>query len=505
MIIESHSVRVRLQIVNKLCASHICSLPAVQSWWNGIYLHFDNFCRPSQAYPSCYKSTTLRSPSSETIHSQNFTTTRNAASAMSDDDNAQCTVCHARSTKKCAGCKVRTYCSKACQVKDGPAHKKPCSDLQLELMLARVAAVVQDAYLTFRKNTWDTTIIKIEDRDDALLIHDGNPWDSPQGFVRFPDNMVPDNKRAQLGVLTAWTCDEPYAFMNTLIVKLLHGKYLTSYFKNIADPVTGLNIDTEEISVKFKTVPRKTTAIHFTDGEPHSNWPGYQHTMLRVKSRKSGKRWVLDSAGGEYGIVEVVHEWPKYEENFVDKVVSVYGLGANKRILSEVAKVAGIPTLAYGLVGRVAAALDKALIVWETQNQPMSTLRALNDAAFTEKKASLLDVFDKAVRTFISMNDFADVVRKAKADDSVFTQHMAKMRIDQLSNEANLLMRYPGGNPTTMDRLRENFGPNYTYRDGDEYCLPFDELLRFHKEEFDQPVEQKYYYDEKNKIRHYFV
>lgn len=135
----------------------------------------------------------------------------------------------------------------------------------------------------------------------------------------------------------------------------------------------------------------------------------------------------------------------------------------------------------------------------------MSTLRALNDAAFTEKKASLLDVLDKAVRTFISVNDFADVVRKAKADDSVFTQHMAKMKIDQLSNEANLLMRYSGGNPTTMDRLRKKFGPNYTYRDGDEYCLPFDELLRFHKEEFDQPVEQKYCYDEKNKVHHYFV
>lgn len=179
MIIGSHSTKVRLQIVSQLCASHICLLPAVRSRWNGIFLHFDRFYRPSQAYPSCYESTTLRSPSSATTHSQDSTTTRNATSAMSDDNNAQCTVCRALSTKKCTGCKVGTYCSKACQVKDWPAHKKFCSDLQLELVLARVAAVVQDAYLTFRKNIWDTTIVKIEDRDDALLIHDGNPWDNP--------------------------------------------------------------------------------------------------------------------------------------------------------------------------------------------------------------------------------------------------------------------------------------------------------------------------------------
>lgn len=56
-----------------------------------------------------------------------------------------------------------------------------------------------------------------------------------------------------------------------------------------------------------------------------------------------------------------------------------------------------------------------------------------------------------------------------------------------------------------MDRLREKFGPNYTYQDGDEYRLPIDELLQFGEEEFNRPVEQKCTYDEKSKIRHYFL
>ena len=33
-----------------------------------------------------------------------------------------------------------------------------------------------------------------------------------------------------------------------------------------------------------------------------------------------------------------------------------------------------------------------------------------------------------------------------------------------------------------MDRLREKFGPNYIYRDGDEFHLAPEELLQFVKE-----------------------
>jgi hypothetical protein len=147
---------------------------------------------------------------------------------MSEPSDTQCAACCAPTTKKCAGCKVRAYCSKACQTKDWPTHKKICSDLKLEHILGRAAALIQDAYLSFRKNTWSDTIKKVEDREDALIIHNGDPWESPQGFVKFPDDIVPDNKRARLGVLTAWRCDEPCASLATLIEKLLHGKCFQS-------------------------------------------------------------------------------------------------------------------------------------------------------------------------------------------------------------------------------------------------------------------------------------
>jgi hypothetical protein len=37
-----------------------------------------------------------------------------------------------------------------------------------------------------------------------------------------------------------------------------------------------------------------------------------------------------------------------------------------------------------------------------------------------------------------------------------------------------------------MDRLREKFGPNYVYREGDEFHLAPEELLQFVKEGFEE-------------------
>jgi hypothetical protein len=280
-------------------------------------------------------------------------------------------------------------------------------------MLACAAEIIEEAYLTFRKNTWETSITKIEDREDALVIHDGKPFDDPQGFVKFPDDVVPNNKRAQLGVLTAWTCHEPYAFTATLIEKSLSGKCLISPFAASLILLIGLRIGFEEISVTFKTVTRPTTFIHFQTGKQLSNWPGYTHTMLRVKSHKSGKQWVLDIARGQYGFVDACHDWTIYENAFVKEVTSVFKFGTQKRIMSALAEMPGAPTVFSGVVGKASAALEEGLVAWETQNLSIPTLRALGGIAFTDKKASLLHDLDKAVRTFISTNNFAEMIHDA--------------------------------------------------------------------------------------------
>lgn len=113
-------------------------------------------------------------------------------------------------------------------------------------------------------------------------------------------------------------------------------------------PFVDLKIKTEELGVLFKTVPRKTT-VHYMRGELHSNWPNYRHVMLRVEPHKSGRQWVIDVTGAQHGIIEVLHERSKYERDYyVDRVVGVNQLGAHRRILTEVAKGAGMVALTYG-------------------------------------------------------------------------------------------------------------------------------------------------------------
>ncbi|XPT02368.1 hypothetical protein M3J09_011487 [Ascochyta lentis] len=371
------------------------------------------------------------------------------ASDMLNDNGNICTVCGTPTTIKCSGCKTHFYCGKDCQTKDWPAHKTSCKDFQLERRLARVAEIVHEAYLTFRENTFDGVIEKIEDGEDVLVIHDGNPWNNEQYFTKFPHKLVSSSRRAKLGVLTAWTCDEPYGFLNMLIVKLLEG----------------LNVDMQEIGVEFSRIPRKTVALTFPMGKPLSNWPAYQHTLLRLTSCRSGKQWIMDFAGGQYGIAQPFHTWEQYEIAFVDKLVSVYDIGTAKRVFSELAKIAGRYILVYGLVGRAAAKLEEAIDTWETENKPLLTFRGLQDAEFEQQKSSLLGALDNAVRTFIRTTDFAPVVRKAQMSNPAFADAMFNTKSKQLYDEANLLLR------NVSDKHSQQLGPVYSYDSSDKHSL----------------------------------
>ncbi|KAF1358101.1 hypothetical protein EJ07DRAFT_180294 [Lizonia empirigonia] len=356
---------------------------------------------------------------------------------MTDDTGTTCAVCSKPTTNKCLGCRTQSICKEA----------------QLEKTLARVAEVVHEAYLTFRENTWGFPIIRVDDKEDALIIYTGSPWDNPQWFREFPHAVVPPNRRAKLGVLTAWTCDEPYAFLHTLIVKLLQG----------------LSIDTQEISVLLRQIPRKTVAIHMTTLQPQSNWPAYQHKVLRLTSRKSRAQWVMDFAGGQYGIEQALHTWAHYKAAFVDKIVGVYHVGAHKCIVDEIGKMAGLPSLSHGLVGKAAAELDKALSTWESEHHPLSAMGGLADAEFARQKTSLLRVLSDAVRTFIATSDFTAEVRSAKACNSLVVGEMLKAKTMQMDRALNLMEQPQSVEPGLTDFRRDRFGPGYVYKEGDEY------------------------------------
>lgn len=203
--------------------------------------------------------------------------------------------------------------------------------------------------------------------------------------------------------------------------------------------------------------------------QPQSNWPAYQHTVLLLTSRKSRAQWVMDFAGGQYGIEQAMHTWAHYKAAFVDKIVGIYHVGAHKNIIDELGKMAGPPSLSYGLVGRAAAELDKALSKWESEHSPLPTMRGLADVEFARQKTSLLRVLSEAVRSFIATNDFEAEVRSAKACNSAVVGEMVKAKTKQMARALNLMEQPQSVEPGLTQLWRDCFGPGHVYREGDEY------------------------------------
>jgi hypothetical protein len=141
---------------------------------------------------------------------------------MTSHVSADCATCGAVAPKKCGGCKTSAYCSEECQLKDWSMHKVACKDLQLDKQLSRVAEIAHQAYLTFREDTWDTPIVKIEDTEDALVTYDGDQTLNKNYFVDFPHYLI-KNQRVKMAVLCMLVCNEPLAWMHRLIEALVKG------------------------------------------------------------------------------------------------------------------------------------------------------------------------------------------------------------------------------------------------------------------------------------------
>jgi len=149
---------------------------------------------------------------------------------------ATCALCGEPANNKCSGCKSdtlsRQYCSKICQKKDWPTHKKACNDAQnanLEGKLARVAEIVQQAYYDFRENTWDLHLVKIDDGDDALVVYDGEVPERSHPFTAFPQHLF-SNEQTKHAVICMLMCNEPLAWMHSIIYKLLKGIAYQNFF-----------------------------------------------------------------------------------------------------------------------------------------------------------------------------------------------------------------------------------------------------------------------------------
>ncbi|KAI2485438.1 hypothetical protein Ptr902_04378 [Pyrenophora tritici-repentis] len=283
---------------------------------------------------------------------------------------------------------------------DWPTHKTVCKaaqDNRLQSCLAHVADIVQYAYYEFRENTWETPIIKIEDRDGALVITDGVMLDKTKYFISFPHHLV-TSERTKAAMLCAWMCNEPLAFMHDLLTDLLKG----------------LEIRVEEVCLGLGRILRKIT-YHSPHGGSDDNWPNYFHEALRIASLSSKKQWAIDVSGAQYGITTAFWTWEAYVNAYNVTVKRTQAFGYTKTMINDLSRIRGNPSMSYGVVGVVAEKMNEASKKWATdRNISLSDLLNMVEDDFRQTKNELLQTLSDAVRDFLRAHKFDKEFQAAK-------------------------------------------------------------------------------------------
>ena len=346
---------------------------------------------------------------------------------MASESPPACALCGKPANNKCTGCKTETesrhYCGTNCQKKDWPTHKKACisaQDLRLGKLLERVAGLVQEAYYNFRENTWETPIVKIEDRDDALVLTDGVMLNKTKYFLKFPQHMV-TSQRTKAAMLCAWVCNEPLAFMHELVAKLLQGELcINTFLESTNFGIKELDVKVEEISLNLGRIPRKTT-YHTPFGGSDDNWPKYSHEVLRVNSSKSKKQWVIDISGAQYGLTETFWVWETYANEYMVKLKAINAFGFNETMIKDLGGIPGNPSMAYGVIRVVAKQMNHSIKEWATERGiSLSDLPKMGEEDFRRAKNEFLQTVSDAVREFINVNSFDKEFQAAKVYEKMF-------------------------------------------------------------------------------------
>ncbi|KAH7398597.1 hypothetical protein BKA66DRAFT_407497 [Pyrenochaeta sp. MPI-SDFR-AT-0127] len=317
---------------------------------------------------------------------------------MTSDPQATCSTCDKPATDKCGGCKAITYCSKDCQIKDWPKHKKTCKDFHLEKIIARAADFIQQAFFGFSEQTWDTPIIKIEEHPRAIVIYYDDQKQNKSYFVKFPENLMV-NQKMKMSVLCALKCEEPLGWMSDLLKSLLEG----------------LNITIEEVNLALESIPRNLTYV-MPNGAREDIWPRHTHAAFRVTSSKTKRQWILDISGPQYGIYKNCWEWPTYQKSFAATLIRAYPSGTHESLFKIVREIKGNPSLTHGVVGDAAKCHKVAATNWAKENgMSLSYMMTLEDEVFEQQKSHLLKAMNGAVVAFVKTGNYAAKVRAARA------------------------------------------------------------------------------------------
>jgi hypothetical protein len=227
--------------------------------------------------------------------------------------NSHCAGCHeAPDTDGAPHVGVR-YCSRECQKIHWSAHRLECKNLQARKALFRAARLLQKMWYAVRRESFDNTVVGVEEVNRELLVHEGDydlePTKRVPGFYReFPDAIFKNEQDAE-ACLNSLYCTDSLTHMHMVTHWLLKGKSCskTILMTNEADLVSHLDIcvDIKEVKVQVNKSARK---CRYTRDEFVQEF--FLHEVLQVRLH-SGEVYAIDFTGAQYGWYDPITQWNK--------------------------------------------------------------------------------------------------------------------------------------------------------------------------------------------------
>jgi hypothetical protein len=145
---------------------------------------------------------------------------QNNFDSMDQPDPNSCANCGAVASDRCGGCKVTKYCTVVCQKNNWPHHKVSCGRQGIELVVYRAGQLLQDLFFVMREATYENEIASIEEEGNNLIIQDAPVVVGKR--TPFPNHLMRTALQKNMA-LSAFTCEEPFAFFHDILVQMLAG------------------------------------------------------------------------------------------------------------------------------------------------------------------------------------------------------------------------------------------------------------------------------------------
>src|SRR4051812_12522614 len=134
----------------------------------------------------------------------------------------------------------------------------------------------------------------------------------------------------------------------------------------------------------------------------------YSHTIVRIKSKTSGKAWAIDVSGSQYNIHDAAHDWNAYDQKYIKFIGKNHVFGTYKQYINAVSKIEGISGFPYKVGLDAMEVFSAAVAAWKAKSGiKLSDMVVLDGDLFAKAQEELLDATKTAVAKFVLRKNYA--------------------------------------------------------------------------------------------------